>query len=252
MYDAQAFKRRRNGVEIDGVNDYMDDFEKKLSMLCEFLKQQDVRIKSNADSDGRQVSQEKEDEIIDIIKKRFSDFVITKKDDPDLFRKYSKHINRDKGDFYIRTLDNFTPFPVNLKLITSAVSNLTGTTSAVSIALYNMSFEDKLEVAEKIQNNYSFTKEIQHYGFIAMHKETGEVKCFTLFSINEEALVINRTNGFQFKFNKLRPVKRTQQEGQIFIKNKFVELCYKEAEPADLLRGMCVKGHSQSDLFVRN
>ena len=241
MYDDKIYKRKRGNEVKRIVTNGADDFEQKLKEIKDFLLGEDIKIEDDG-RDGRLVSRDNEGRIVADIRKRFPAFVITPEDDRRFFK---KHPNRDRGDFYIKTIDSILPFPVNLKLVTDVACNLCGTTTAVSTALYNVCIEDKLKVAEKIVENYPFTEEKQRYGFVAVHKISSSVKVFTLFSINEEALIINRSNGFQFKFNSIRPIKRTQIEGQEFIQNKFKELCRVEAEPYDKIRDWYVRGRNQ-------
>lgn len=238
MFEDKTIIRRRNGQDERKEINNNTEFEQKLTLIRDFLESRLIKI-DNGNRDGRIVSLEEEKGVIRKIKRRFPDWIITGEDSD--FPRLSKHPNREKGDFYIRTLT--FPFPVNLKIVTNTACNLCGTTTAVSMALYNEYVEDKRKVAKFIVEKIPFTKEEQHYGFVALHKLTGKVKVFTLFSINEEALIKNRTNGFQFEFNKLKPIKRSQKEGQEFLRAQFIEQCEKEAEPYDLLRKRLVKGY---------
>lgn len=251
MYEKRdVITRKSNGEEVRKNLNEPSDFEKKLTSLGDYLDSKHIIIENNG-RDGRKVSQDHEDTVVEYLSKKFS-FVMTKDDKPGL---YAKLPDRDPGDFYIETevivlredeKSTITKYyPVNLKLVNDNNCNLCGTTKAISTSLYG-SFMESNKIAHRMIEEVPFTKNEQQYGFIALHKNTGRVKVFTLFSINEEALTLNKRNGFQFDFNKINPVKRSQEEGQLFVAHCFKDLHKKLAETYTILSNGYVPKYSHT------
>ena len=183
-------------------NDYAE-FEQKLAKVAGVVEAINFKV-ANGLEDGRVVSWRNEHKIVDILLDTF-DWV------------YGKNFNRDTGDIYIKTA-NFH-FPVNIKLIRNnakSYNNICGLTHNISRLLYGEVAASKVALAEMIKaNGTNFTEEPQQYGILAVNKGTGHVKYATLFNIND--LYINPTNGFQFSFEKMHRVKRSQKQGQEFL-----------------------------------
>jgi hypothetical protein len=212
---------KRNKSDSGSLSDIeiaQNDFNAKLNEIVEFISGWTNFKVYNGANDGRVVSWEKEVKISQAITDEF-DWA------------YNKSGNRDPGDFYIKVSTGHT-FPVNIKLIANfnkSYNNMSGVCSTISRLLFNKVISGRKRLTNELFHNDQFTEEPVQYGFIAVNKTSGEVKAFTMFNIND--FILNPSNGFQFKFDGVETVNRTQLEGQLFLKDKFIDLIKKEAEP---------------------
>lgn len=216
--------KRYNGASVLEVQ---EEFEAKLKELAEFIRTwKNLKI-YNGLEDGRVVSLKSEPKITRALIDEFS--WVSGKDH-----------NRATGDIYI-TLSSGHCFPVNVKLIAdneapSTPNNMCGTVSKVSELLFGRVFRGVDVLCSKMAAGEHFTTEPQQYGFLMITKTTTRVKVCTLFNIKD--LYVNPTNGFQFVFDEVETVKRTQREGQEFLRAKFEEYVEKRAKGWRILTGM--------------
>lgn len=205
--------------------DITKEFENKLEILRKFVNSLDIKVYNGA-SDGRDVSKEMEGLVVDPIIDNFVWAV-------------PKTSKRDIADFYIK-MSKGVYFPVNVKLIserTNTYNNISGPVRTISKLLYGKNLSNMVNLATAIANNDFFTKEPTQYGILAVNKTTSETKVCTLFNISAKCLNINPSNGLQFDFNKLSTVKRTQLQGQKFLKDLFITLAKKKAMAYEILMG---------------
>jgi hypothetical protein len=197
-----------------GVSAY-EEFLNKLELLRIVLNKQ-IRV-CNGLSDGRLVSQQTEVKATSILLDAYPSWVLGKSD------------NRAAGDVYIKTKGGI--FPVNVKFIvnnSTSYNNICGTVQNVGKLLYGKHISSFAKLAYAMRNDV-FTDAAQQYGVLAINKGTGETKSFTMFNIAK--LAINPSNGFQFDWNTLSTVPRTQREGQEFLYNQTMNLLEKKAAP---------------------
>ena len=208
-----VFSRARVETHPD-VSAY-DEFLNKLELLRLVLDKQ-VRV-CNGLEDGRLVSLNTEVKATSILLDAYPSWVLGKSD------------NRAAGDVYIKTSGGI--FPINVKFIvnnSTSANNIGGTVQNNGRLLYGKHISSFLELAYAMRND-AFTTDTQQYGVLAINKGTGETKSFTMFNI--ESLVVNPTNGFQFNWNTVSTVPRTQREGQDFLYARTEELLAKKAAP---------------------
>ena len=195
------------------------DFQDKLKVLADFVGSWENFKVYNGLEDGRVVSTQKEVKITQALIDEF-EWV------------YGKNGNRDPGDIYIKVCTGHI-FPANVKLIADfnkSGNNMCGVVHTISKVLYGPDgvVGSRTQIAKRLRDKTPFTEEPIQYGFLMINKTSGEVKSCTLFNV--EDLMVNPSNGFQFSFDKLSTVERTQREGQEFVASKFIEYITKQAE----------------------
>jgi hypothetical protein len=204
--------------QVEVAQRAQEDFHSKLDELVTFISGwKNFRV-YNGTQDGRLVSLLKEEKITKALLDEYS-WV------------YNKANNRDTADFYIKVSTGHV-FPVNVKLIANfnkQYNNMCGTVYTISKLLYNEPSAGREAIAGRLRDKEPFTTYPVQYGFLMVNKTSGEVKACTLFNMTD--FVVNPSNGFQFKFDEVNTVNRTQLEGQQFVARKFVELITSQAKP---------------------
>lgn len=201
------------------------DFEKKLELIRSFVEGLNIKV-YNGTKDGRDVSRRKESSVVNPILDNFS-WVVPKID------------SRDYGDFYIRAVGGHL-FPVNIKLISKLnkdFNNVAGTVKLMSYLLYDDNLCSYKSLAKALYDKVPFTKAPKQYGMIVVNKTDSSVIARTIFNIHKTNVIVNPSNGLQFRLDGKESVKRTQLSGQKFVAVLLNDLLKKRAEPFLILTG---------------
>lgn len=202
------------------------DFEAKLELIKAFVEGLNIKI-YNGDRDGRNVSKRKESSVVNPILDNFSWAV-------------PKTNFRDYGDFYIKVAGGYL-FPVNVKLISKlnkSYNNVAGSVRVISELLYDEKFYSYKGLAKALRSKTPFTTVPKQYGMLIVNKTNSAVSTCTLFNLHKTNLIVNPSNGLQFKLNTKETVKRSQLAGQRFIVGLLRNLMKKQAEAYLVLTGI--------------